>query len=154
MIAYRRLSPQGVILTIAVALVAAAFLALSRPTVMMVDGDRVASDVSPVTTANARVFVPIRAIADALGAQTFLDAKTGEVAIVRRDASLRLKPGTRHATLNGMPMTLSHAPFRVRGRTMVPLGLVKQAFGVRASYDPRRARIDVLTPSTASTTVR
>ena len=54
--------------------------------------------------------------------------------------------GDVHATLNGMPLTLKHAPFRVRGRVMVALNVVARAFNVRATYDPRTARIDVLTP--------
>ena len=66
--------------------------------------------------------------------------------MIRGNQSLRLRLGNTHATLNGMPMTLRHAPFRVRGRVMVSLNVVAQAFNVRASYDPRTARIDILSP--------
>ena len=44
---------------------------------MLVDGERVDSDVPPVTTASEKAFVPLRSIADALGAETEVDAKTG-----------------------------------------------------------------------------
>jgi len=57
------------------ALFAASLLAFSRPIVMLVDGERVDSDVPPVTTANAKAFVPLRSIADALGAETEVDGK-------------------------------------------------------------------------------
>ena len=50
--------------------------------------------------------------------------------------------GDTRATVNGMPLTLKHAPFRVRGRVMVELKAVARAFNVRASYDPRTARIE------------
>lgn len=146
---YRALSPQGLTLTAIVALTVAAFLALGQPAVMVVNGNRVLSDVAPITTANRRTFVPIRAIADALGARTVLEAKTAQIDVIRAHQSLRLRLGSRHASLNGMPMTLSAAPFRVRGRTMVPLSLVEQAFGVRANYDARRGRIEVLSPGVA-----
>jgi hypothetical protein len=112
---------------------------------MMVDGERVESDVPPITTTSDKVFVPLRSIADALGAETTIDEKTGRVDVIRGNESLRLRVGDEHATLNGMPLTLKHAPFRVRGRVMVSLKTVATAFGVRATYDPRTARIDVLT---------
>lgn len=113
---------------------------------MMVDGQRVESDVPPVTTTSDKVFVPLRSLADALGAQTDLDAQTGHIVVVRGNQSLRVRIGDKHATLNGMPLTLAHPPFRVRGRVMISLKTVAAAFGVRVSYDPRTQRIDVLTP--------
>jgi Copper amine oxidase N-terminal domain len=143
---YRALSWQSITLTAVVALAASALLTFSRPTVMMVDGERVESDVPPVTTSSERAFVPLRSIADALGAETVIDDKTGEIDVVRGNQSLRLKLGDVHAKLNGMPMTLHHAPFRVRGRVMIGLAAVAQAFNVQATYDPRTARIDVRTP--------
>ena len=143
---YRALSWQSVTLTAVAALAASALLAFSRPTVMMVDGERVESDVPPITTASDRAFVPVRTIADALGAETVIDPRTGEIDVIRGNQSLRLRLGNLHATLNGMPMTLRHPPFRVRGRVMISLNVVAQAFNVRASYDPRTARIDILSP--------
>ena len=143
---YRAPSRRTLLVTGGVALVASALLAFSRPVVMMVDGERVESDVPPVTTASDRVFVPLRSIADALGAETIPDDKSGRIDVVRANQSLRLRVGDVHATLNGMPLTLRHPPFRVRGRVMVGLAALTRAFGVRASYDPRTARVDVFTP--------
>lgn len=128
------------------ALFASVLLAFSRPIVMFVDGERVDTDVAPVTTANEKAFVPLRSIADALGAETEVDAKTGGVDVVLGNQSLRLHVGDPHATLNGMPFTLKHAPFRVRGRVMVSLDAVARALRVRAKYDARNARIEVVTP--------
>jgi Copper amine oxidase N-terminal domain len=143
---YRALSWQSVTLTTVAALSASALLAFSRPTIMMVDGERVESDVPPITTSSERAFVPLRTISDALGAETVIDPKTGEIDVIRGNQSLRVRLGNTHATLNGMPMTLRHAPFRVRGRVMISLSVVARAFNVRASYDPRTARIDILSP--------
>jgi hypothetical protein len=143
---YRALSWQSITLTAVIALTASALFAFSRPTIMIVDGERVESDVPPVTTSSERAFVPLRSIADALGAETVVDPKTGEIDVIRGNQSLRLKLGDVHAKLNGMPMTLKHAPFRVRGRVMIALRVVAQAFNVQASYDPRTARIEVQTP--------
>jgi len=145
-VTYRALSWQSLTLTAVVALGASSLFAFSRPAVMMVDGERVDTDVPPVTASADKVFVPLRSIADALGAETVVDPKTGMIAVVRGTQSLRLRVGDPKATFNGMPMTLRHPPFRVRGRVMISLKAIAQAFDVRATYDPRRARIDVMTP--------
>lgn len=135
-----------VILVGVVALLASVWLAFSRPIEMFVDGERVDSDVPPVTTASEKVYVPLRSIADALGAQTEVEGKNGRVNVVLGGQSLRLRVGDNRGTLNGMPFTLKHAPFRVRGRVMVSLDAVARALHVHARYDPRDARIEVITP--------
>jgi hypothetical protein len=128
------------------ALLASSLLVFSRPIVMLVDGERVDTDVAPVTTANAKAFVPLRSIADALGAETEVDAKTGAISVVLGGQTLTLRVGDPHATVNGMPLTLKHAPFRVRGRVLISLDAVARALNVRAKYNSREARIEVVTP--------
>jgi hypothetical protein len=138
---WRRLTfVAGLALTVSV------LLAFSRPIVMLVDGERVDSDVAPVTTVNQKAFVPLRSIADALGAETQLDAKTGAIEVVLGGQALRVRVGETRATLNGMPFTLKHAPFRIRGRVMISLDAVARALRVHAKYDARDARIEVMTP--------
>ena len=144
---YRALSWQSVTLTAVAALSASALLAFSRPTIMMVDGERVESDVPPITTTPA--IAPSSRCARSPTRSAPKPSSIPEPAkstSIRGNQSLRLRLGNTHATLNGMPMTLRHAPFRVRGRVMVSLNVVAQAFNVRASYDPRTARIDILSP--------
>lgn len=148
---YAGVSWRSVTILGVLALLISAALAFSRPTVMLVNGQRVDSDVSPVTTATKRAFVPLRSIADALGAETQVDGKTGSIAVVLGNQSLRLRVGDTHATLNGMPLTLKHAPFRVRGRVMISLEAVARALNVRARYDARNARIEVVTPGIGET---
>jgi hypothetical protein len=143
---YGGMAWQGLVLIAICALVAASLLAFSRPIVMLVDGERVDSDVPPVTTANAKAFVPLRSIADALGAETEVDGKTGNISVVLGSQTLTLRVGDTHATVNGMPLTLGHAPFRVRGRVLVSLDAVARALNVRARFHPREARIEVITP--------
>jgi len=143
---YGGMAWQGLVLIAVCALFAASLLAFSRPIVMLVDGERVDTDVGPVTTANAKAFVPLRSIADALGAETEVDGKTGRISVTLGSQTLTLRVGDTHATVNGMPLTLGHAPFRVRGRVLISLDAVARALNVRAKYHPREARIDVITP--------
>jgi hypothetical protein len=141
---YRRPSARSIAFAAALAAIASLVLALSRPIDMIVDGQPVESDVPPVSTTGNRVYVPVRSLADALGAQTIVDGTS--IYIVRGSQSLRLRVGDVHATMNGMPFTLKTAPFRVRGRVMVGLRAMARAFEVQASYDARAARVEVMTP--------
>ena len=147
---YKAPSPAAVGITALAAILAAAALTFGKPIEVRVDGQPVLSDVAPVRTDAETVFVPIRALSDALGAETRYDQKTGEILLTHGDQLLRMKIGDSHATLNGMPMTLKHAPFRVRGRTMISLRAVQRAFGVRVKFDKNQSRVDVNTLGTAA----
>jgi hypothetical protein len=142
--------PQTLVVTTVFAAAAAAMLAFSRPVEMMVDGVRVESDVPPVTTASQEVYVPLRSIAEALGAEMIAE-KSGVIVVVRGNQSLRLATGNTHALLNSMPFTFHHAPFRVRGRVMVSLSAISRAFNVKTNYDPRTARVDVISTGVGPT---
>ena len=134
-------------MTATIALAISLLLALARPVEMRVDGQRLLSDVEPVTSVvSDSVFVPLRPLGEALGAETKYDEKTGIINVVRGQEELQLRVGSRDAKLNGARMTLHQPPFRVRGRVMVSLKSVARAFNVRVSYDRRTARIDVNTP--------
>ena len=67
---YRRPAWQTIVLTVVVATMASALLAFSRPVEMRVNGQTLQRDVSPVTTAADKVYVPLRPLAEALGAVT------------------------------------------------------------------------------------
>jgi Copper amine oxidase N-terminal domain len=134
--------PQTLVLTAVLAAVCSVILTLSRPVEMLVDGQRAESDVPPVTTVSQKIYVPLRSIADALGAETIVQGD--KIFVVRGSQSLRVQLGSEKATINGMPFTMRHAPFRVRGRVMIGLKPITDAFGVRANYDRRTARVEIL----------
>ena len=142
----RRTTWKTLAVTAAIALAVSLGLTISRPVELRVDGQNVVSDVPPVTQAH-EVFVPLRALAESLGADLHADEKTGAIDVIRGDQHLQIHVGTTQAKLNGAKMTLHHAPFPVRGRVMVGLQTVSRAFGVKTRYDARTARIDVDTPS-------
>ncbi len=138
-------SPSIVVVTLVAATLAATGMFFARPATLMIDGRRIATDVPPVTRAHD-AFVPLRAVADGLGAQASFDPKTREVALVRGRTVLRMKLGEKEATLNGAAIVLAHAPFSLRGRTMVGPGLIERAFGSKVRYDGARANVDVVSP--------
>ena len=147
---YQPPSKRTLLATAALALVASLSFTLSKPVEMRVDGQPLISDVPPVTSIKGAVYVPLRPVVDALGADTKYERKSGDVFVTRGDQVLHLKIGSTHARLNGMPMTLKQPPFRVRGRVMVGLHTVQRAFGVRVRFDKMTARVDVDTPGLSS----
>ncbi len=138
-------SPRLVIATALAALAASLALVLSTPATISVDGQRVASDVGPVTTPGG-AFLPLRAVSDAAGAETSFDPRTGAIAVRRGTEVLVMHLGSTAATRDGKPVTLSHAPFAVAGRTMVASATIAHTFGSTVRFDPKRGRVDVRTP--------
>jgi copper amine oxidase-like protein len=134
-----------VLATAAVALAVSLSLALSTPATISVDGQRLASDVGPVTTA-AGAYLPLRAVAEASGAQTSFDAATGAITVRRGTDVLVMHPGSARGNLNGHVVTLAHAPFTVRGRTMVASATITATLGSTVRFDPKHQRVVVRTP--------
>lgn len=135
-------------ITAMVALAVSCVLAFSRPVEVRVDGQSILTDVAPVTQ-KEEVFVPLRAVAEALGADARFASGPGaddEIEVIRGDQTLRFRVGSEKASLNGNTMTLRQAPFRVRGRVMVGLHALSRAFNVKTTYDSKTARIDVDSP--------
>jgi hypothetical protein len=131
--------------TAGIALTASLALALSQPAILDVDGQRVASDVAPVTTGGV-AYLPLRAVSEAAGAETTFDPHTNELTVRRGTDVLTLKIGDRHASFDGRPIELKNAPFTVRGRAMVRASDVALALASNVKYDAVRGRIDVRTP--------
>ncbi len=138
-----------VLVTAAIAIAASLAFSLAKPIEVRVDGQPMLTDVSPVRT-DSGVFVPLRPLSDALGAETRYAEKSGDIFLTRGDQLLHLKIGDLHATVNGMPMTLKQAHFRVRGRVMIGLRAIQRAFGVRVKFDKSKSRVDVNTLGTAA----
>ena len=138
-------SAGSVLATIVLAAIAAVLVSVSQPASLHIDGQKITSDVPPVTS-KGEAFVPLRAVAENLGAETNYDAKTGTIELIRPDGTLKMHIGDRNAVMNGRNVTLRYAPFSVRGRTMVYLGTIARAFGSHVSYDQKKAKIEVRTP--------
>jgi len=139
-------SRNTVLATLVLSALASVLAAASQPASLRIDGQRIVSDVPPVTSIKGEAFVPLRVVAENLGAETDYDAKTGAVELSRGKDTLRLRAGDNLATMNGKRLLLKHAPFAVRGRMMVSLATIARAFGSKVSYDRPRAKIDVMTP--------
>ncbi|MBV9440305.1 MAG: copper amine oxidase N-terminal domain-containing protein [Candidatus Eremiobacteraeota bacterium] len=137
--------PRLVLTAAATAAAASLALALSTPATISLDGQRLASDVAPVTAPDG-TYLPLRVVAEAAGAQTVVDPGTGAIVVRRGTDVLVLHVGDLRAKLDGHPITLAHAPFTVRGRTMVAAATIARTFGSTVRFDAKHNRVAVRTP--------
>ncbi len=79
---------------------------------------------------NDRTLLPIRAVAEALGASVDWDGKTQKISICKKDKEMILKLSDSRALVNGVYYPLDVAPFLFGDTTMVPLRFVTQTLGV------------------------
>lgn len=107
-------------------------LAQQTPTVM-IDGSPMAfSDQPPVDQAG-RIFVPMRAIFERLGATVVYE--NGTINATRGHRTVQLQIGSANATVNGQQVMLDAPPFEIDNRTLVPLRFVSQALGANVAWN-------------------
>jgi hypothetical protein len=81
-----------------------------------------------------RVRVPIRFVAEAMGAQVAWDGSTRTVTITREGLVISLVIDQTTATVNGKPIEIDASPKLVQDRTMVPLRFISEAFGAKVDW--------------------
>ena len=104
-----------------------------------IDGVATAIDVSPVII-EGRTMLPIRFVADPLGASVGWDPETSKVTIQLFDTKLELWIGQSNAMLNGKPLPIDATnpnvkPLIINGRTMLPLRFVSENLGCDLNWD-------------------
>jgi hypothetical protein len=113
-------------------------LTIGNP-VMLVDGVRTALEAPPYVR-GGRTLVPIRRVAEALGATVTYDTALRQVDVVRLDTSLSLVIGKPTAVLNGSVVPIDTADTRIvpviaNGRMMLPLRFVVESLGAIVMYN-------------------
>ena len=95
---------------------------------VVLDGTPVEFDVQPQLT-SGRVLVPVRFIAEELGAEVDWEASTRTVTIEANGDVIVLTIGSSSFTINGEAQQMDVAPRLVGGRTLVPVRFVAEALG-------------------------
>ncbi len=99
-----------------------------------VNGDTFQNDVAPQIV-NNRTVLPIRVVAEALGADVDWDAERQKVTITKGDTVIELFIGKYAALVNGEPVQLNAAPFIDVSRTYLPVRFVSEYLGAIVDWN-------------------
>ena len=105
----------------------------------------------PAFIQDGRTMVPVRAIAEKLGAEVKWFAETSEVAIFLNGRTVRLKIGSDQALVNGEQVPLYGgvpamiASYNGTERTMVPLRFVSEQLGVWVNWNQESGTAEIST---------
>lgn len=102
---------------------------------VLVNNTYVFFDSEPYVNESNRTMVPVRAIAEALGADVQWDATGRSVAIARGGKTVQLTIGDPIARVNGVNEPMDTLPLLQDDRTMVPVRFVSQFLGAAVDWD-------------------
>jgi hypothetical protein len=102
------------------------------------NGKYLTADVDPVIK-DKRTLVPVRAIAESLGADVDYDATTQVVTIKKVQDTYKLTLGKKEVIKNGekMNLVLDVPAQTIGGRTMVPARFVSEVLGAKVDWDDK-----------------
>ena len=100
---------------------------------VMIDGSAMAfSDQPPVERAG-RIYVPMRALFERLGATVVYE--NGTINATRGHRTIQLQIGSQTATVDGQQVQLDSPAFEIGDRTLVPLRFIAQALGAQVAWN-------------------
>jgi len=99
-----------------------------------VNGKAVASDVAPVIK-NSRTFLPVRLIAENLGAKVEWNNDAQTVTITKGDTVIVLTVGSTTVLVNGQPAELEAPVFIENSRTYLPVRFIAEKLGADVEWN-------------------
>ncbi|MGN7470952.1 N-acetylmuramoyl-L-alanine amidase [Brevibacillus sp. SAFN-007a] len=113
---------------------AAASRATEEAVNLMIGGQAVTPDVPPVIK-DGRTLVPVRVIAESLGADVAWDEGKRTAVITRGTTQLSLRLDSRTAQVNGKQVKLDTPPVILQQRMLLPLRFVGESLGITVGWD-------------------
>lgn len=107
-----------------------------------VDGALLQMD-TPVQVKNERTMAPIRALAEALGADVAWDPDTWQVTMKRAGSTVTMTPGETTAWVDGVAVEMDVAPYADRNRTYFPVRYAAQLFGQTVTWNAAGRRVEI-----------
>ncbi|GAA0361104.1 N-acetylmuramoyl-L-alanine amidase family protein [Bacillus horti] len=116
---------------------------------LIVEGKQQSPDVPPELKDN-RTFVPIRFVAEAMGAQVNWNKSALQVEIKRDQATIHLNLNSRTVTVNGQAHQIDTHPYMSKSRTMVPVRFVSEFLGLDVGWQAKEKTVVISKPMTLS----
>ena len=108
----------------------------------LINGKTESTDV-PAKIVSDRTFLPVRFVAESLGAKVGWDGNENKVTITDGDKKIELIIGKREITVNGKTEKLDAAPFIEDSRTLVPVRFIFEALGALVTYDEKTKTVTI-----------
>jgi N-acetylmuramoyl-L-alanine amidase len=119
---------------------------------LVVNGKQVFPDV-PLLVNSGRMLVPIRIVAETLGAQVDWDGANRAAVVTTPSRRVVMPIDSTAATVNGVEITLDAPAVLYMSRTLVPLRFVAESMGCEVSWDPTARTASVTSPAARLTGV-
>lgn len=108
-----------------------------------IDGQEQSFDPAAVMR-EGRVYLPMKALYEALGAQVSWDDEKREASAAKGGQTARLPLDKPYAYINGVLTALDAPAFEAGGRAMVPLRFAGESLGLSVAWDAAQGRVDVV----------
>ena len=112
-------------------------------TLMLIDGEYVVNDVAPIIRGE-RTVLPIRVIAEALGASVSWNEAEQTVTIVKGEMTIVIYIGQAFALVNGEPVALDQPAFIENGRTYLPLRFIMENLGAEVAWNGAAQTVTII----------
>ena len=100
----------------------------------MLNGETKTMDVAPIIR-NSRTMLPVRYVAEALGASIDWDGATSTATLKTADTEIKITVGSKTATVNGVAVELDSPAFIENDRTYMPVRFVAETLGGSVAWD-------------------
>lgn len=108
-----------------------------------VKGQPLQSDVKPFVNGDGRTMLPIRAIAEALGAQVQWDEATQTATLTLGTKIVKVTIGQNNILVDGKPVPMDTAAAVKDGRTLLPVRAVGEAMGANVGWDAETSTVKI-----------
>lgn len=126
-------------------LTAGAANAAEVPIDIRVNGEYIITDTEPVIK-SGRTYAPLRAIADALGADK-VEWENGTASVNIDDKTVSVRIGSKTAYVNGNAVAMNNAAFIHNDRTLIPVRAMSDILGAEVSWDDEYKNVELSKPS-------
>ena len=141
----------SLVMTATLAAPALAASSAPAPVSLYLDGRSIIStDDAQPEIKDGRTMLPIRALAERLGADVGWDAAARQVTLTRAGVTIVMTVDSRTASVNGKTMEMDVAPYIKDGRTLLPARYVAEFFGQKVDWDGEKRRVDVTEDKSAA----
>jgi plastocyanin len=125
-------------------------LKVGDPFMMVNEENKVMLD-SPPIIKNGRTLLPIRAVAEALGAQVSWESSSKKVTITKANTTIEMWIGKSTALVNSKQTYIDSqnpkvVPEIINGRTMLPVRFVAESLGANVNWDDKNKVITIVQP--------